>query len=242
VVSEFAAALAKLRADLPPIRKRTRGQHGKYANYHDIKKLVDPVLAAHGFLWTSRPTLMTYSDGLRFVLAYQLTHIESGKTVALGDYPLQEMDPQRQGSQISYARRYALCAVLDIAPEGEDDDGMAASRNPVRASPDHERLIHMDPPSEGREYATVERGPVQDDPWQDQPPGKLPATGDKASRGQHATIANLFRNLEIADDDVRHGMLSQILGRPIASQGELSKRDANRVIKALRDQDVHSDG
>lgn len=36
-------------------------------------------------------------------------------------------DPQGVGSAITYGRRYALAAIVGIAPEGEDDDGNAAS-------------------------------------------------------------------------------------------------------------------
>ena len=36
---------------------------------------------------------------------------------------MQQQTPQSQGSAITYARRYALCAVLGIA--GDDDDGQA---------------------------------------------------------------------------------------------------------------------
>ena len=235
-MSDFALALAALRADLPPIRKRTKGQHGNYANYHDIKKLVDPVLAKHGFLWETRPTLIPYPDGWRFVLSYQLTHLETGQARG-GDFPLQEMDPQRQGSQISYAKRYALCAVLDLAPEGEDDDGMAASK-PERTrtrttGPDHERLRDgtVEPTPDDR---PAERGPTTADPWQDQPPGQLAQPPRKASKGQHGYIAQMFRDRGITDDDVRHGMLSQMLGREIGSQGELTMRDANVVIRQLQ--------
>lgn len=36
-------------------------------------------------------------------------------------------DPQGVGSAITYGRRYSLAAIVGVAPEGEDDDGNAAS-------------------------------------------------------------------------------------------------------------------
>jgi hypothetical protein len=45
-----------------------------------------------------------------------------------GEMPLllKSVDPQGQGSAITYARRYALCAVLGLST-GEDDDGHHAT-------------------------------------------------------------------------------------------------------------------
>ena len=103
-MSEFVVALAALRADLPPIRKRTKGQHGKYADYPWIKAKVDPVLAKHGWIWWTSPQLMVIGDDVRFVLSYCLEQIGTGHQIA-GAFPLGEMDPLRQGSQISYATR-----------------------------------------------------------------------------------------------------------------------------------------
>lgn len=58
------------------------------------------------------------------VLITRLIH-ESGEWIA-GRYPVHPVkaDPQGEGSALTYARRYALMALVGIAPE--DDDGNAA--------------------------------------------------------------------------------------------------------------------
>jgi ERF superfamily len=70
-------------------------------------------------------------------LRYRITHVPSGEYDE-DVMPLMcaSLDPQGQGSALTYARRYALLAVLNLAP-GEDDDGASAGRALSRApSPD----------------------------------------------------------------------------------------------------------
>ena len=128
-MSEIAAAIAELQANLPAIVKGetakvdTKGGGSYTYNYADLAELsaeLLPLLANHGLSFVCCPTLR--DDG-QFVLDYRLLH-KSGELIT-GDYPLPlQGGPQAQGSAITYARRYVLCAVTGVAPE--DDDGRAA--------------------------------------------------------------------------------------------------------------------
>ena len=57
--------------------------------------------------------------------------IESGKTETLGVFPITELSPQKIGSAISYARRYLLMSVFNIAPEYDDDGNEASGNKPT---------------------------------------------------------------------------------------------------------------
>lgn len=121
----LAEALVAVQAELPKIAKAETADTGKYTySYADLPSITDallPLLTVHGLSWTCAPTL---DDQGRFVLEYRLTHT-SGEQVG-GGYPLPTGGtPQAQGSAITYARRYALCAVTGVAPD-DDDDGAAA--------------------------------------------------------------------------------------------------------------------
>ena len=60
------------------------------------------------------------------VLVTRLAH-ESGEWLE-ADYPIQlHNDPQKQGSAMTYARRYSLFALLGLAAD-EDDDGNSAAK------------------------------------------------------------------------------------------------------------------
>jgi hypothetical protein len=129
VPASLAEALIALQASLPRITKASTGQAGnretKYADLHSITDAVFPVLAALGLAWITRPTML--SENGQFVLRYTLWHAASGEKVE-GDYPLPNSNPQTIGGAITYARRYALCAVLGLAPAEDDDDANRASQ------------------------------------------------------------------------------------------------------------------
>lgn len=127
----LAHALAAFQAELPRVAKvneaKVRSDKGNYvysyADLTDVTEVAMPLLGKHGLSFIATPTLR---DG-QFVLAYTLQH-ESGQDVG-GVYPIAAAlgNPQQVGSAITYARRYALCAVTGIAPGGDDDDAQAAT-------------------------------------------------------------------------------------------------------------------
>lgn len=123
----LAAALAAFQAELPVVEQgstaKVQTQKGpgysfKYADLADVSARVLPVLGRHGLAWMTRPTM---SDGA-FILVYELRH-ESGETVE-GVYPLPgpTTPAQQLGGAITYARRYALCAVTGVAPGGDEHE------------------------------------------------------------------------------------------------------------------------
>jgi ERF superfamily len=124
-------ALAAFQATLPKIAKgetaKIPGRNGnqgytyQYADLADVSQAVLPRLGTVGLAFMSRPTMQ---DG-NLVLAYSLVHA-SGESES-GIYPLpSEGSPQTIGSAITYARRYCLCAVTGVFPDGDDDDAAAA--------------------------------------------------------------------------------------------------------------------
>ena len=128
----LTAALAALQAELPVVGKdqkatvkSDKGSYTyKYANLASVSAAILPLLVKHGLAWATMPTL---DDAGRFVLRYELQHV-SGDSLS-GSYPLPATTrPQEMGSAITYARRYALCAVTGLAPEEDDDNASVAER------------------------------------------------------------------------------------------------------------------
>ena len=174
------AALAAFQAELPKVGKdntakvdseKGRSYTYRYADLSEISPVVLPLLGKHGLAWTTRPTIT--HDG-RFVLRYALTHA-SGDALD-GDYPLPNpgSSPQVLGSAITYARRYALCAVTGVAPGDDDDDAAAANAAAGRAverPAQRPRSNHPTPPANGSEpaNATPARPPA------DSPSGAIPS-------------------------------------------------------------------
>lgn len=137
-ISELAAALSKAQGKLKNVLKQGKGNYGKYAELGDTLEEIRPILSAHELSVVQLPVQLETGAGL----STQLMH-KSGQWIR-GTFGLltQQQTPQGQGSAITYARRYALAAVLGIA--GDDDDGQAGSApvektqpKPAAAKPTH---------------------------------------------------------------------------------------------------------
>lgn len=128
--SDLLSVLHDLQQHLPTVAKANTADTGKYkykyADLIDVQAAIFPLLDKYNLTWTTAPTLTPQG----FALHYALRHV-SGEAIE-GDYYLPAGTPQEIGSAITYARRYALCAVTGLAPGGDDDDGAAASRPPVK--------------------------------------------------------------------------------------------------------------
>ena len=142
-VALLHGALAAFQAELPTVGKHATANMGargdyRYADLKDVSEAVYPLLAKHGLAFTAMPTL---HDG-DFVLHYKLTH--TGGAFEEGRYPLPNGKPQDVGSAITYARRYALCAVTGVAPGGDDDDAQKAQKaEPATVSKRVERPVQV---------------------------------------------------------------------------------------------------
>lgn len=163
---QFAEALAAFQESVPHIAKGQRatvksdkGNYSyDYADLTDITEVALPALAKQGLSFSAKPTV----SGGDFVLHYTLRHV--GGHQDDGDFPLP--DPSKYGAQqigswLTYARRYALCAVTGIAPGGDDDDavraGDARAVDPLQAPQRAQRRNARDinPQTDPDEWATA---------------------------------------------------------------------------------------
>lgn len=171
----FAAVVA-LQAHLPRVGKgetaKVPGKDGKqgytykYADLADISQAILPLLAKHGLAFIAKPTM---ADG-EFGLDYKLIH-SSGESDG-GFYRLPDprnTSPQQVGSAITYARRYCLCAVTGIAPDGDDDDAGAAQQGHWQSAGDafaNASPMRPSPPKRQMPPAGQNARPLSpEDPW-----------------------------------------------------------------------------
>jgi hypothetical protein len=137
-VKNLAAALLAAQKAMPAIHKDSNAEvvgktkDGKpykysygYLSLQGLLEAVLPVLNANGLALVQMPSV---NDEGRQILRTWLYH-ESGEILQMNT-PLMvsgNETPQAWGGAITYARRYALTALLGIAAD-EDDDGAAASK------------------------------------------------------------------------------------------------------------------
>lgn len=120
-MGELMRALARFRKAAPAIIKNADGQRSKYANLQHVLDSIQEPLESSGLVLTQWPV------GESELLTH-LHHTTSDEWME-GTMTLPSgSTSQDQGSAITYGRRYALAAILQLKIENEDDDGDAASR------------------------------------------------------------------------------------------------------------------
>lgn len=123
-LNELAGALAKAQAAMDHAQKSSTNPYfkSKYADLAEVWDTIRKPLTDNGLsiVQTTEPR----EDG-KLYLKTTLLHA-SGQSID-GIYPIQPVksDPQSLGAATTYARRFALQAIVGVSPE--DDDGNTAS-------------------------------------------------------------------------------------------------------------------
>lgn len=128
---EFNHAMSEMQADIHSIAERgsaDRGKGGKlsYAKLEDILDVVRPVMHKHGFAISYDIENSASSVTATGILFHRAGHNIKTRMVLPADNSGGKNSVQSIGSSVSYAKRYVLNALLNLATRGEDDDGYGA--------------------------------------------------------------------------------------------------------------------
>lgn len=201
---EMAAEVVAALAEMPNVPRRRTGQVQNrtysYADLLDVLTAVRPVLAAHHLAVLQAPCVVDGTLGLRTTLLHA-----SGESVS-EVLPIGQVDdPRALGSAVTYARRYALIALLGLATE-EDDDAEAAM--PAQAA------------RGGGAQPAPRRAPKASEG------GVTPA--------QLGRIQAVARELGLSRDALA-GVASDLVGRELESARDLTKSEASELIEHLEE-------
>lgn len=132
-INELAAALAKAQGEIQAAAKDKKNPHYGSA-YADLASVWDACRSQLSKNGLSVAQVVESDDGMVVTISTVLMHT-SGQFVS-GMFKMKPVkaDPQGIGSATTYARRYALSAIVGVAPD--DDDGNAATgKAPIPESP-----------------------------------------------------------------------------------------------------------
>ena len=118
-MKELLIALIAAKSAFTPIKKDKANpfHKSKYATLDSVLGAVEPALLANELV-----LVQTVSEGF---LITTLWH-SSGQCLN-SDFKLPELsDPQKLGSQITYYRRYAVCALLSVTTDEDNDESVAS--------------------------------------------------------------------------------------------------------------------
>lgn len=137
--------LIEVQKNLPPVKKTASGNYGKHLDLEEIMPKVLDVLGKNNFAFVQAPTTQDNKPALRTTLYHT-----SGESIT--DTMLLVLDKttlQGQGSGITYGRRYALCSMLGIVAD-KDDDGQKAEDDTAKAKAVSAGQVVEDLPSQSQ--------------------------------------------------------------------------------------------
>ena len=144
-ITDLAKALLNVQRTVHPIIKDAENPFTKswYASLNSVMDACRGALIENGIWLCQYPVPVDQPNAIGLVT--KLTHAESGQwQSSLAVVPLPKADPQGMGSAITYARRYALTAMLGMVTE--DDDGEGAKNG--KKSPTRQKLPVITPESQ----------------------------------------------------------------------------------------------
>ena len=143
-IAELAKALALAQSEMKGAAKDNKGAFAntRYASLASVWDACREPLTKNG-LSVVQSTRM---EGNAVVIVTTLLHASGEHISGEIALPPTKPDPQGHGSAITYARRYALSAMVGIAPE-DDDDGAAGSEGGGKPQPANKPTAAPPPPA-----------------------------------------------------------------------------------------------
>lgn len=221
-IEKLIDALSKAQAKIKNAAKDAENPHfqSRYADLASVWEACREPLTEQGLAVVQFPV----GEGDHVGLTTYLAH-SSGQWMCSTIYATPERKgPQAVGSVLTYLRRYALAAVVGVAPD--DDDGNAAS--------DHGRQAPAPANDNGQRIAT-QRVAARRAP--EPPPvagAETPAPSSsgppsvRAMRKYHA----LREGMGVSEDDGRE-RVAKVLGRAIGSMNDLTSAELTRIIDKM---------
>ena len=126
----FATAFAAFQAECPPVGKsdtvRLKGGSYDFAPLDHVMRCVQPHLTKHG-LTVSFDVSAIEGGFIATCLVQHGTHTERRSVPVIVPREMSVNSTQKMGAALTYAKRYALCAALNIVVTNEDDDAQSVT-------------------------------------------------------------------------------------------------------------------
>ena len=224
-IGQVAKALIVAQGEFKPIKKDRVNTfyHNKYADLATIIEATKDGLANHNLVITQLPQPTTNGH---IAIETMLIHSVSGEWLRskIELQPVKD-DPQSAGSAITYARRYALGAILGVASEDDDDGNAGSGKAPVpqrEAKPTPTKATFPPVTTEGQQ--SIDRIKA----------GQVGKPGDILDT-QVTAIKDMLSRSGLKDEFTQCQKVSELLGlsEPITGIKKLTKPQGMFLIQEL---------
>jgi hypothetical protein len=217
-VKALTGALIAVQTELPTLTKGKLNPFfkSKYAGLETVLPAALKVLTSHGLALVQT----VGGDGQGGTTLTTILLHESGEWISdTQPLLLVKVDPQSQGSAITYGRRYALMAMLGLVAE-DDDDGQAASRQ-----------------VEPRQTAEAPQPRARRAPAQPKPETAALEDG-KSTPAQGQAIHRILSVLHGGDEQAQVETMQAVCPKAVVGTqvhtSDLTMREASEVIRELQ--------
>lgn len=155
-IKNLSAALVLAQKEAVNAKKTQKAVYGKYAPLPELIDENKPIFARHGLALLQVPVSKEKEVGIHNILIH-----ESGEFMEFDALTLtsEKMTPQGAGAAITYARRYSLSGILNIASEDDDD---AQSFEKVREVPTYQATPYQAKPDENTQTTKATAAQVKE--------------------------------------------------------------------------------
>lgn len=137
-IKELSRALCAVQGEIEGAKKDSTNPHfrSKYADLTSVWEAIRNPLTNHGLCVSQ---VADTSDSAHICIETILMHVSGEYISGKMTLPVSKQDPQGHGSAITYARRYALAAIVGVCPE--DDDAEGATDRSVKPKPQNVEFV-----------------------------------------------------------------------------------------------------
>jgi|GEM_PF-1177320 len=236
-IAQLAAALSGAQGEIGEIFKtktaqvktKTGGEYRyAYADLSSVLSVVRPTLGKHG---------LAFSQGFEraergLTLTTTLLHSSGEWLSSTLSMPVGDSTPQAYGSTMTYARRYALTALVGVA--AEDDDGQAGKgETETEIKPSSARV-----PSTPRGTTPTSQTPIPSHTPQRSNSPKTEAKGallaEQLEKSRASTLHAELGKLGYSSSHEHYRLAAEVLKRPITSLTQLNAEEARQVYQSAR--------
>ena len=217
-IGKLAMALSKAQGEMKDAEKKSKNPFfgSMYADLNSVFEAIRPALSKNGIAVTqiiipdpnfaTVETLLIHESGewLKSKITMKPSRYRKDGTCE------ERLDPQGFGSAYTYARRYALSAIVGIASEA-DDDGNNASGQDKKGPPQKAKKAPLVKPQENR-------------------------LTDAQKKKMWACFNEGFGDAPLNKDEktlITYDFAGRVLGKDVQSIAGLSKEEASKVIDIM---------
>ncbi|MBV8781907.1 MAG: ERF family protein [Phycisphaerae bacterium] len=213
-VAAIAPAFVSAQAKVMPAAKDSENPHfrSKYADLASVMHACKDALNENGIGVIQSPAP---ADGTRLKLETRLIHKSGEWFSGTMEMPLVKSDPQAYGSSLTYARRYALAAMVGVCPEDDDANG-------AMPEPGNTRGQRKDnPPSRQSAQSQKKAAP------------SAPQMSDEQYAEFERDLPDIFSTQGFDKESQERAIAAVCKKKGVAGIRQLSSADAQAFIKAI---------